>query len=110
MYDSCKPTDYMAHQAPLSKDFPSKITGVGCHFLLQGIFLTQGYNLGLLQAVSCIAGIFFIDSDSKDTYINIMEYYSAMRKAILLLVTWLDMEGIKLREIIGERQTMYDIT
>ena len=70
MYDSCKPTDYMAHQAPLSKDFPSKITGVGCHFLLQGIFLTQGYNLGLLQAVSCIAGIFFIDSDSKDTYIK----------------------------------------
>ena len=23
-------------------DFPGKITGVGCHFLLQGIFLTQG--------------------------------------------------------------------
>ena len=28
-------------------DFPSKNTGVGCHFLLQGIFLTQGSNLGL---------------------------------------------------------------
>ena len=26
-------------------DFPSKNTGVGCHFLLQGIFLTQGSNL-----------------------------------------------------------------
>ena len=25
-------------------DFPSKNTGVGCHFLLQGIFLTQGLN------------------------------------------------------------------
>ena len=25
-------------------DFPCKNTGVGCHFLLQGIFLTQGSN------------------------------------------------------------------
>ena len=29
-------------------DFPGKNTRVGCHFLLQGIFLTQGSNLGLL--------------------------------------------------------------
>ena len=28
-------------------DFPGKNTGVGCHFLLQGIFLTQGLNLHL---------------------------------------------------------------
>ena len=30
-------------------DSPGKETGVGCHFLLQGIFLTQGSNLGLLH-------------------------------------------------------------
>ena len=29
-------------------DFPGKNTGVGCHFLLQGIFPTQGSNFGLL--------------------------------------------------------------
>ena len=29
-------------------DFPGKNTGVGCHFLLQGIFLTQGSNPQLL--------------------------------------------------------------
>ena len=29
-------------------DFPSKNTGVGCHFLLQGIFLTQRSNPHLL--------------------------------------------------------------
>ena len=29
-------------------DFPGKTTAVGCHFLLQGIFLTQGSNLYLL--------------------------------------------------------------
>ena len=28
--------------------FPRHDTGVGCHFLLQGIFLTQGLNLSLL--------------------------------------------------------------
>ena len=28
-------------------DFPDKNTGVGCHFLLQGIFSTQGSNPGL---------------------------------------------------------------
>ena len=29
------------------KDFPGKVTGVGCRFLLQGIFLDQGLNPGL---------------------------------------------------------------
>ena len=30
-------------------DFPGKDTGVGCHFLIQEIFPTQGLNLGLLH-------------------------------------------------------------
>ena len=34
----------VAHQAPLSLEFSSKNTGVGCHFLLHEIFLTQGSN------------------------------------------------------------------
>ena len=37
-----------AHQAPLCPwNFPIRNTVVGCHFLLQGIFLTQGSNLCL---------------------------------------------------------------
>ena len=36
-------------QAPLFMGFPGKNTGVSCHFLLQGIFLTQGLNPGLLN-------------------------------------------------------------
>ena len=35
-------------QAPLSKGFPGKNTGVGCHVLLQGIFPTQESNRHLL--------------------------------------------------------------
>ena len=38
-----------ACQAPPSTDFPGKNTGVGCHFLLQGIFQAQWSNLGLWQ-------------------------------------------------------------
>ena len=34
----------VAHQAPLSVDFPGKNTRVGCHFLLQGILTNQGLN------------------------------------------------------------------
>ena len=39
----------VARQPPPSMDSPGKNTGVGSHFLLQGIFLTQGSNLGLLH-------------------------------------------------------------
>ena len=38
-----------AHQAPLSVGFSRQKRGVGCHFLLQGIFPTQRLNLGLLH-------------------------------------------------------------
>ena len=34
-------------------DFPGKNTGVGCHFLLEGIFPTQGSNP--VSCVSCIS-------------------------------------------------------
>ena len=37
----------VAHQAPLSMGFSRQDTGVGCHFLLQEIFPTQGSNPGL---------------------------------------------------------------
>jgi len=46
----------VAHQAPLSMDSPGKDTGVGCHFLLEGIFLTQGSNLHLFCLLHWEAG------------------------------------------------------
>ena len=41
-----------------SWDFPGKTTGVDCHFLLQGIFLTQGLKSGLphsRQTLYCLS-------------------------------------------------------
>ena len=53
MSDSLLPYDLQ----PARLLCPGKNTGVGCHFLLQGIFPIQGLNSHLLH--SCIAGGFF---------------------------------------------------
>ena len=44
-----RPYGLVAHQAPLSMGFPGKKTGVGCHFVLQGVFPIQGSIPGLLH-------------------------------------------------------------
>ena len=41
-----------------SWDFPGKNTGVGCHFLLQGSFPTQGLSSGLLHLLPQAGGLF----------------------------------------------------
>ena len=43
----CDPMDYRPPGFFVHGDSPGKNTGVGYHFLLQGIFLTQGLNLHL---------------------------------------------------------------
>ena len=48
----CEPVDCRP-PAPLSVDSPGKNPGVGCLFLLQGTFPTQGLNPGLLCLLHC---------------------------------------------------------
>ena len=48
------PSPLRPHRLQLTRllcpwDFPGNSTGVDCHFLLQGIFPTQGLSLGLLH-------------------------------------------------------------
>ena len=45
----CDPMDCIAARLLCSWDSPGKSTGVGCHVLFQGIFLTQGSNPCLLN-------------------------------------------------------------
>ena len=52
----CDPVDCSLPDSSVRGILLVKTTGVGCHFLLQGIFLIQGSN-----PVSCIAGRFFTD-------------------------------------------------
>ena len=50
----CNPIDYNP-PGFWSWDFPGKNTGVGCHFLLEGVFPTEGSNLPLLSFLCCQA-------------------------------------------------------
>ena len=45
----CDPMDCTPPDSSVHGDSSGKNTGVGCHALLQGIFLTQEWNLGLLN-------------------------------------------------------------
>ena len=45
----CNPPDCSPPGSSILGIFQAKHTGMGCHFLLQGIFPTQGSNLNLLR-------------------------------------------------------------
>ena len=49
MSDSLQPHGLQPVRLLCPWDSPGKNTGVGSHSFLQGIFLTQGLNLGLLH-------------------------------------------------------------
>ena len=51
--DYLQPLETVADQGPLSMGFASRYAGVSCHFLLQGIFPTQGSNPHLLCLLYC---------------------------------------------------------
>ena len=66
-------------------DFPGKNTGVGSHFLLQGIFLTQESNTRLLCWGQCPAlQAVSLPTESPGswygTHIYIKEYYSVIKR------------------------------
>ena len=54
MSDSLKPHGLQPARLLCPWNFPGENTGVGCYFLLQGIFLTQGLNPHLLCLLHCI--------------------------------------------------------
>ena len=57
----------VAHQALLPMEFSRQEYRVGCHFLLQGIFLTQGSSLGLLSLLHWQAGFSLLAPPGKPT-------------------------------------------
>ena len=58
----------VTHQAS-PWNFPSKNTGVDCHFLFQGIFLTQGPNPCLLHLLNWQADFFTLGSPTTKNYL-----------------------------------------
>ena len=49
MLNLCDPVDCSLSGSSVHGDSPCKNTGAGCHALLPGIFLIQGWNAGLLH-------------------------------------------------------------
>ena len=71
----------VVYQAPLSMDFPGKNTGVGCRFLLQEIFPTQGLNPGLphcRQTLYCLShqGSLMVMGNAPESHLNSKEIKS----------------------------------
>ena len=91
----------VARQAPLPWDFQGKNTGVGCHFLLQGIFTIQGLNPHLLhwQVVylplshqgipPCMLSIAFFFFLHVSHYIKIFKIYTYKRTVDISLSFWI---------------------
>ena len=62
----CNPMDCSPPGSSVHEDSPGKNNGVGCHALLQGIFLTQGLNPRLLCLLRWQAGSLPLVPPGKD--------------------------------------------
>ena len=70
-------------------DFPGKNTGVDCHFLLRGIFLTQGLNMCLLHCRQILYHWAAWEALSKPTYlIKLWRFYN-INVICKCLVCWI---------------------
>ena len=65
-------------------DSPGKNTGVGCHFLLQGVFPTQGLNPCLLRLLHWQADSLL--STTWEAHINYTEIYTHIYMSICMFV------------------------
>ena len=58
MFDSLLPHGLKPTMLLSPRDFPGKSTGVGCHFFLQGIFMTQGIQREFPVSPTLAGGFF----------------------------------------------------
>ena len=64
-------------------EFSGKNTGLGCHFLLQGIFPTQGLNLRLLHWQADILPLSYLGSPSFIGYYKILNIVPCAIQSVL---------------------------
>ena len=69
-------------------NFPGKSTGVGCHFLLQGIFPTQGLNPGLPRCRQTLYRLSLVSYCYYDAILH--KQLSTFEKSSLLLLLFLN--------------------
>ena len=66
----------VAHQASLTVEFPRQEYWSGCHFLFQGIFLTQGSNLSCPHLAALVGRFFTTAPSGKHVHIQTSIFYS----------------------------------
>ena len=104
MSNSLQPRGWNPPGPSVHGDSPGKNTGVGCHFLLQGIFLTHELNLHLLHLLHGQASFYHCTTwDANDhhiqragVFITFIAYsshsYTAMKgwdRVIFILTHWI---------------------
>ena len=95
MFDSCNPMNCSLPSSSVHGDSPGKNTGVGCYFLLQGIFQTQGFNPRLLHLLHWQAESLPLISCSVNAgyyFINFTHIYKSFLKwthATSLFLCWM---------------------
>ena len=83
----------VAHQALCPWDFPGKNTGVGCHFLLQRVFLTQRLNLHLLHFLRWQADSLPLHHLGISTLLNMVQLAWDLSRAMETMPHWHSREG-----------------
>ena len=75
---------------------PRKNTGVGSHSLLQGIFPTQGLNLGLLHWMQ---SFYCLNHQGSPHHVIVMEYYLTIKcKLFIYATTWMSLKNLWVKE------------
>ena len=67
-------------------DSPGKSTGVGCQGLLQGIFLTQGSNLGLLHRKQIL---YHLSQQGSPSVVNTSTVHNMYCSLVRIIIDWL---------------------
>ena len=69
-------------------NFPGKYTGVGCHFLLQGIFLTQGSNWHLWCLLHWQADSSPLCYPGRPHHRKSLSHKSGRQKSEIIIINW----------------------
>ena len=97
MSDSLGPYGWLPARPLRPWDSPGKNTGVGCHFLLQGIFLTQWSNMNLLCLLYWQADSLPLVTPGKPPYIYIC-ICTYIYIYVYILIYWILHNGLDGKE------------
>ena len=99
----CNPMDCSPPGSSVHADSLGKNTGVGCHALLQGIFPTQGLNMGALHGRQILYHLSHRGSPLRADGTNISEL---LKQSVVVegfqLITKLGLSGYLVNELLRE--------